>query len=86
MNTLYTDTKSTFNAYPQVPESQWAYLCIATGSFVVGYTLLKLFTHNTYGFKTDAQRGHPIKRSGIDLPVSIEPEVRLALKSKLVTY
>ena len=44
MNSMYSDTKSTFNPYPRISESQYVSLCVATGTFVVGFSLFKYFT------------------------------------------
>ena len=79
MNSMYTDTKSTFNPYPRMTESQWISLCVASGSFVLGYSLFKYFTAPS-GFETDVQRGAPLTRTGT---IELENDVRLALTNKI---
>ena len=80
MNSMYTDTKSTFNPYPKMAESQWISLCVASGSFVLGYSLYKYFTVPS-GFETDVQRGAPLTFT--TTPIELESDVRLALAKKL---
>ena len=79
MNSMYTDTKSTFNPYPRMSESQLISMCVASGSLVVGFTLFKYFTA-PYGIETDVHRGAPLARSGT---IELESDVRLALTNKL---
>lgn len=79
MNKMYTDTKSTFNPYPRMTESQWITLCVASGSFVLGFSLFKYFTVPN-GFETDTQRGAALPRGA---PLELESDVRLALTNKI---
>ena len=79
MNSLYNETKSTFNPFPRYSESQWVSLCVATGSFVLGFSLFKYYTV-PQGHLTDVQRGAPLARSG---RIELEPEVALALQHKI---
>lgn len=79
MNSMYSDTKSTFNPYPRMTESQWISLCVASGSFVLGFSLFKYFTVPN-GVETDTQRGAPLTRTGT---FELESDVRLALTNKI---